>query len=428
MKRWLKIPLGYWFAGLAVLFAVVFALGAILIRRDVIQYRMPHTQAVSDPAFFSYAHALADPMPFEGNKIELLHNGDQIFPAMLSAIRGAKRSINFEAFLFYSGKVATEFEAALSERARSGIKVRILLDGLGSSVALDNHEVDRLKEAGCAFAYYHPTRAWRVDRLNQRTHRRILVVDGRIGFTGGVGFSDSWSGNAQSPKHWRDVQARIEGPVVTTLQAAFFQHWAQQTGEALQAEEDFPVQERKGSIRAQVVTSRAFSLAPLSWLQAAAFSSAEKSILITNAYCAPSPSQVEQLVAAVKRGVDVQLLLPGPHNDQPLTKAAGRSAYGDLLRGGVKIYEYQPTMIHSKTMVIDGILSLVGSSNFDARSAQINEELDLTVYDRTFGNEMEAVFNRDLKSSKVYRLEDFENRSVWERFTEWIVLPFHSQL
>jgi cardiolipin synthase len=428
MKRWFKFPIAYWLAGLVVLALVVFVLGAIFVRRDVVTYRMPHSLAVSNPAFFSYAHALADPMPFEGNKIELLHNGDEIFPAMLTAIRGAKRSINFEAFLFYSGKVATDFENALSERARAGVKVLILLDGVGSSVHLNNGEVERLKEAGCGFAYYHPTRAWRVDRLNQRTHRRILVVDGRIGFTGGVGFSDNWLGNADSPKHWRDDQVRIEGPVVTKLQAAFFQHWAQQTGEALKAAEDFPVQEKSGTTRAQVVTSRAFSLAPLAWLQAAAFSSAEKTIFITNAYCAPSDSQVEHLVDAVKRGVDVKLLLPGPHNDQPLTKAAGRTAYRDLLRGGVKIYEYQPTMIHSKTMVIDGILSLVGSSNFDARSAQINEELDLTVYDRDFGKQMEAVFERDLKSAKLYTLEDFERRSLWERFSEWIMMPFHSQM
>ncbi len=428
MKRWLRIPIFYWFAAVAVVALVAFLLGVMLVRRDVVQYRMPHSQAVSDPAFFSYAHALADPMPFEGNRIELLHNGDQIFPAMLTAIRGAKRSVNFEAFLMYSGKVATEFEQALSERARAGVKVRILLDGLGSSVELDNSEIERLKQAGCAFAYYHPTRALRVDRLNQRTHRRILVVDGRIGFTGGVGFADSWLGNADSPKHWRDVQVRIEGPVVTKLQAAFFQHWAQETGEALESQDDFPVQERKGSIRAQIVSSRAFSLAPLAWLQAAAFSSAEKSIFITNAYCAPIKSQVEHLVEAVKRGVDVQLLLPGPHNDQPLTKAAGRSAYGDLLRGGVKIYEYQPTMIHTKTMVIDGILSVIGSSNFDARSAQINEELDATIYNREFGTQMEEVFRRDLQSAKLYRLEDFEKRSLWERFSEWVMLPFHSQI
>ncbi len=220
----------------------------------------------------------------------------------------------------------------------------------------------------------------------------------------------------------------LRGRSQIKLQAEFFQHWAQQTVEALKAAEDFPVQEKSGSMRAQIVTSRAFSLAPLAWLQAAAFSSAEKSIFITNAYCAPSDSQVEHLVDAVKRGVEVKLLLPGPHNDQPLTKAAGRTAYRDLLRGGVKIYEYQPTMIHSKTMVIDGMLSLVGSSNFDARSAQINEELDLTVYDRAFGKEMEEVFERDLRSAKLYTLEDFARRSLWERFSEWIMMPFHSQM
>ncbi len=428
MKHWLRIPIGYWLAAVAVVVLTTILLGGILVRRDIVQYRMPHTQAVRDPAFFSYAHALADPMPFAGNKIELLHNGDQIFPAMLSAIRQAKRSVNFEAFLFYSGQVSAEFEQALSERARAGVKVRVLLDGVGSSLHLDNREVDRLKEAGCSFAYYHPTRAWRLDRLNQRTHRRILVVDGRIGFTGGVGFADWWKGNAASPKEWRDVQARIEGPVVTKLQAAFFQHWAQETGEALEPLENFPVPEKKGNLSAQIVSSRAFSLAPMAWLQAAAFSSAEKSIFITNAYCAPSDSQVEHLVEAVKRGVDVRLLLPGTHNDQPLTKAAGRTSYRKLLEGGVKIYEYQPTMIHSKTMVIDGLLSLIGSSNFDARSAQINEELDLTVYDASFGQQMETVFEGDLKSAKLYQLEDFEKRSWRERFSEWIVLPFHSQL
>ncbi|OAI41852.1 hypothetical protein AYO41_05150, partial [Verrucomicrobia bacterium SCGC AG-212-E04] len=384
--------------------------------------------AVSDPAFFSYAHALADPMPIEGNKIELLHNGDEIFPAMLAAIRGAKRSINFEAFLVYSGRVATQFEEALCERARAGVKVRVLLDGVGSSVRLNNREVDRLKAAGCAFAYYHPTRAWRVDRLNQRTHRRIMVVDGRIGFTGGVGFADPWLGNAGNPQQWREVHARVEGPVVTKLQTAFFQHWAQETGQALSGAEDFPVIGKMGTQRAQVVSSHAFSLAPLAWVQAVAFSSARKSIQITNAYCAPSASQVQQLVDAVKRGVDVRLLLPGTHNDQPLTKAAGRTAYGNLLKGGVKIFEYQPTMIHAKTIVVDGVFSVLGSSNFDARSAQINEELDLTVYDRDFGAEMEAVFARDLQQARAYSLEDFERRSLWERFSEWIVLPFHSQL
>ena len=160
----------------------------------------------------------------------------------------------------------------------------------------------------------------------------------------------------------------------------------------------------------------------------AVFSAAQKSIYITNAYCAPSSSQTRSLVAAVKRGVDVRVLLPGKHNDQPATKAAGRTAYGELLKGGVQIYEYNPTMIHSKTIVVDGIFSVLGSSNFDARSAQINEELDITVYDRAFGREMQEVFERDLLRSRRYTLEDFEKRSFWDRFVEWVMLPFHSQV
>jgi len=183
-----------------------------------------------------------------------------------------------------------------------------------------------------------------------------------------------------------------------------------------------------GNLRAQVVATHSFSVAPLSLVLAVAFSAARKSIYITNAYCAPSSSQTRSLVAAVKRGVDVRLLLPGKHNDQPATKAAGRTAYGELLKGGVKIYEYEPTMIHSKTMVVDGIFSILGSSNFDARSAQINEELDITVYDEGFGREMQAVFERDLQHSRAYTLDDFHKRSLWERFTEWVMLPFHSQI
>ncbi len=415
-------------ASLVVSLLVVVAFGIFFVRRDTVEYYLDHKFTAEDPEFFPSAHALADPLPITGNKIELLHNGKMIFPAMLEAIRSARESVNFEAFLFHSGEVATQFCDALSERARAGVRVRVLLDGLGSALALDQDDVDRLKEAGCSFAYYHPIASWRVDRVNRRTHRRVLVVDGRIGFTGGVGFADEWLGDADSPAHWREVHARLEGPIVGRLQAAFQAHWFNEVGETLSGSGEFPQLPPAGNVRAQVIASRSFSVAPLSLVQAVSFSAARKSIYITNAYCAPSSSQTRALVAAVQRGVDVRLLLPGKHNDQPVTKAAGRTAYGELLRGGVKIYEYQPTMIHSKTMVIDRVFSVLGSSNFDARSAQINEELDITVYDDTFGREMEDVFQRDLQRARQYTLEDFEKRSLWDRFTEWVVLPFHSQI
>ncbi|HEX8373118.1 MAG TPA: phospholipase D-like domain-containing protein [Chthoniobacterales bacterium] len=426
--RWLHIPLGVW----AIAFVVLVAGGAILssfvVRRQVAEYPMGHRFAVRDPAFISSAHSMADPLPCEGNKIELLNNGDEIFPAMLAAIRSAQKSINFEAFLYESGTVGTQFREALRERAKAGVKVRVLLDGVGSGSALKGEDVKAFRAGGCEFLYYHPTRSWRIDQLNRRTHRRVLVIDGRIGFTGGVGFADQWQGKADSKDHWRDVHARLEGPIVTRLQSAFQKHWIKSGGESLSGPEDYPVLERAGNLKAQMVASESFSFAPLAHVLSVAFSSAEKSIFITNAYCAPSDSEVRLLCEAVKRGVKVQLLLPGKHNDQPLTKAAGRTAYGELLEGGVEIFEYTPTMIHSKTLVIDGIFSIFGTSNFDARSSQINEEIDITVYDEAFAKMMEAAFVADVAKSKPYLLEDFKRRGPWERFSEWLMLPFHSQM
>ncbi|MGA7901388.1 MAG: phospholipase D-like domain-containing protein [Terrimicrobiaceae bacterium] len=427
-KTWFRKPAVIWLSAFATFLLGLLIFGILFIRREAVEYYLDYQFTVNDPEFFPSAHALSDPLPVNGNKIELLHNGKMIFPAMLNAIGGAQESVNFEAFLFHSGEVATKFRDALAERARGGVQVRVMLDGLGSGIALDNSYVEELKKAGCSFAYYHPTRSWRIDQMNRRTHRRVLVVDGRIGFTGGVGFSDEWQGDAESPGHWREVHARLEGPIVGKLQAAFQEHWFKEVGETLSGKGQFPELKPAGNLRAQVVASQSFSAAPLSLVQAVAFSAARDSIYITNAYCAPSGSQTRALVAAVKRGVDVRLLLPGKHNDQPATKAAGRTAYGELLKGGVKIYEFQPTMIHSKTMVIDGIFSILGSSNFDARSAQINEELDITVYDEVFGREMQAVFESDLQRSRPYTLEDFNKRSLWERFTEWVMLPFHSQI
>ncbi len=410
-------------ASLVVVLVAVAAFGIVFLKRAVVDYRSGHDFSIRDPAFFGSAHALADPPPLEGNAIQLLHNGDQIFPAMLEAIRGAKASVNFEAFLFNSDAVGHQFRDALCERARAGVRVRVLLDGIGSGSEFSDEDEKFFRQAGCTFAYYHPSRSWRVDKLNRRTHRRVLVIDGKLGFTGGVGFARHWAGNADSPEHWRDVHARLEGPIVAKLQGAFQQHWVRETGETISGAAEFPPLPPAGKLRTQLIASHSFSVSPISLVQAVAFASAEKTIFITNAYCAPSHNQVDLLVAAAARGVDVRVLVPGQHNDQPMTKSAGRGAYGDLLKGGVKMFEYEPTMLHAKTIVVDGMFSVFGSSNFDSRSAQINEELDITVYDEGFGAEMEAVFQRDLQKAKPYRLEDFKKRSVWERLSEWMVAP-----
>jgi cardiolipin synthase len=427
-NRWWKLAIGEWIALTLAFLAIVLIFCLFFIRRHTIPYNIEHSFGVGDSEFVGSALALSDPVLVSGNKIELLQNGDEFFPAMLEAIRSARRTVNFEAYIIYSDAVGWQFRDALIERAKSGIEVRILLDGIGSGWNLDNSDVHAMEKAGCKFAYYHPVHSWRVDRTNRRSHRRILVVDGKVAFTGAVGFAQNWSGHAQDPKHWRDVLARIEGPLVASLQAAFQEHWVKTFGEGLSGAGQFPPLAAAGDLKAQVVLSRSFSMAPIPLLQSVAFSAAEKRIWITNAYCTPTDDQVDLLVKAVKRHVDVKLLLPGKNDDQPLTKSAGRAAYGRMLKGGVKIFEFQPTMIHEKSMVIDGLFSLVGSSNLDARSSEINEELDVAVYGRNFGQTMEAVFEEDLRHSVEYTLQEFQNRSLWERTTEWLMLPFRSQL
>ncbi len=426
--RWWKLAIGEWIALTLAFLGIVLIFCLFFIRRHTLPYHIEHTFAVSDPEFVGSALALSDPALVPGNKIELLQNGDEYFPAMLAAIRSARKTVNFQAYIVYSDEIGRQFRDALIERAQVGIEVRVLLDGIGSGWNLSNSDVRMMKTAGCKFAYYHPVHSWRVDRTNRRSHRRILVVDGKVAFTGAVGFAKHWSGHAQDEKHWRDVQARIEGPLVARLQAAFQEHWVKTFGEALSGAGQFPALTEAGDFKAQVVLSRSFSMAPVPLLQAVAFSAAEKRIWITNAYCTPTDDQVDLLVKAVKRHVDVRLILPGKNDDQPLTKSAGRAAYGRMLEGGVKIFEYQPTMIHEKSMVIDGLFSLVGSSNLDARSSEINEELDIAVYDRNFGRTMESVFEKDLAQSEEYSLQEFQNRSLWERTTEWLMLPFRSQL
>jgi cardiolipin synthase len=424
----LELEVMEWTAILLAIVGLIAVFCIFFIRRQVIEYHLQHTYAVEDSAFFGSALALADPVPLSGNRLTLLQTGDQYFSAMLGAIRGAKRTINFEGYIFYSDAVGRAFRDALIERARAGVEVRILLDGIGSSLHLDNSDVRLLKQAGCKFTYYHPLLSWRIDRTNRRSHRRILVIDGRLAFTGGIGFAEQWSGHAQDPKHWHDVQVQVEGPLVSELQHAFEEHWIKSYGETLSGADQFPTLPPAGNIRGELIASHSFSMAPLPLAQAIAFAAATKRIWITNAYCTPSDDQVELLVQAVKRGVDVRFIVPGRHNDQPLTKSAGRSAYGHLLEGGVKIFEYQPTMIHTKAMVIDSLFTLIGSSNLDPRSSEINEELDLAIYDRGFAQEIEAMFQEDLSHSTEYTLEQFRKRSLWERFTEWVMLPFRSQL
>ena len=392
-------------------------------------YDLPHDFRVTDATFLP--SALPGPTMTSGNRIEILENGVQIFPPMLQAIAAAKKTVNFEAYIFWSGEVGSRFRDALAERAAHGVQVRVLLDAVGSLESkLKASDVEVMTKAGARVEFFHSKKPWDLWVLNHRNHRRVLVVDGVVGFTGGVGFADEWAGNADSPEHWRDTQVRVEGPAVRGLQRAFQENWSETTGEPLVGDEFFPALPPAGSLSAAVVLS-----SPLAAISAAArvyaisLAAAAKEIWIANSYFVPDEEATKLLVAAVKRGVDVRLIVPSDEqNDVPATKAAGRAGYGPLLEGGVKIFEYEPTMFHPKTMVVDGIFSTVGSANFDERSFHLNEEVNVFVYDEGFAAEMRERYERDLENCKPYTLEMWKARPLKKRFSEWIAGPFRSEL
>jgi cardiolipin synthase len=392
-------------------------------------YELPHGFTVNEPTFLP--SALPGPTMTAGNRLELLENGDAAFPAMLAAISSAQKSVNFEAYIFWSGEVGARFRDALAERAAHGVAVRVLLDAIGSAGRrLKASDVEAMRRAGCHVEFFHSTKPWTVWVFNHRNHRRVLVVDGTLGFTGGMGFADQWLGDADSPEHWRDTQVRVEGPAVRGLQRAFQENWSEVTGEALVGDEFFPALAQAGSSSAAVVPSSPLAaISGAGRVYAISLAAAAKEIWIANSYFLPDDAAIDLLVAGVKRGVDVRVIVPSDEqNDVPATKAAGRSNFGPLLEGGVKIYEYQPTMFHLKTMVVDGIFSTLGSANFDDRSFHLNEEINLFVYDAEFAGLMKERYRRDLLRCRPYTHAMWKERPLKKRVTEWLARPFRSEL
>jgi cardiolipin synthase len=393
------------------------------------RYELPHDFRVTDPTFLPSALPSSTLTP--GNKVDILENGVGIFPAMLDAIASAKQTVDFEAYIFWSGDVGSRFRDAFVERATHGVQVRVLLDAVGSTGRkLKSSDVEAMKAAGVRVEFFHSKKPWKLWALNHRTHRRVLVVDGRIGFTGGVGFADEWTGNAESPEHWRDTQVRLEGPAVRGLQRAFQENWSEVKREALVGDEFYPALSAAGTALAGVVaTSPLSAMSGARRVYAISLAAASKEIWIANSYFVPDDEAAQLMVDAVKRGVDVRVIVPSDqHNDVPATKAAGRTGYEPLLMGGVKIFEYEPTMFHPKTMVVDGIFSTVGSANFDDRSFHLNEEVNLIVYDAPFAARMRESYERDLQKCRPYTLEMFRSRPLTNRLHEWLVRPFRAVL
>ena len=389
-----------------------------------IKQEIPRLYAVADPQFQRSMGVLLGPQIVDGNKVEALLNGDQIFPAMLKAIRGAKKTINFETYIYWSEDIGREFAEALSERARAGVKVHLLIDWVGSA-KMDEEDLEQMRQAGVEVRQYHPLRWYNLGRINNRTHRKLLVVDGRVGFTGGVGIAGQWTGNAQDPDHWRDSHFRAEGPVVAQMQAVLIDNWTKTTGKVLHGDDYFPPQSQAGKARAQVFSSSpSGGSESMHLMYLLAITAAERSIQISASYFVPDEMTRNALIDAMKRGVRLQIILPGKYIDTETVRSSSRGMWGDLLQAGAEISEYQPTMYHCKVMIVDGLLVSVGSTNFDDRSFQMNDEANLNIYDADFARQQIAVFEQDLKKARRITYEQWLDRPLkekaWEKVASWL--------
>jgi cardiolipin synthase A/B len=394
-------------------------------------YVLPNL-AVSDPSFLPTLEAYTS-TALGGNIVDLLLNGDEIFPAALGAIRSARETITYAQYFYEEGAIGLEVAEALAERCRAGVRVHVLLDGFGTLLIPAEYR-DSMTRAGCEVSTFRPLSPLALltpfgfGKSNNRSHRRILVVDGRVGFTGGVGVSPKWLGNGRKKGHWRQTDVRMEGPVVASLQGAFVENWLEATGNVLGGEPYFPKPSRRGSVVAQVVRSSpgggSFSMYTMFLL---AMSSARRSIYITNPYFLPDDRMTRALTEAAERGVRVVLLLPG-EIDNNIVRQASRSQFGELLEAGIEIYEYQAGLLHAKTMTVDGMWATIGSTNLDTRSFVLNDEVNAVVYHNQVVGQLEKVFADDLMYSRKIDLEEWRNRNLKDHMLEVLSIPVRPQL
>jgi cardiolipin synthase len=388
---------------------------------------------LGEPSFFPTLSAYASAPVVGGNAVEILLNGENIFPAVLEAIRGAQRTITYAQYVYEEGPVARDIANALGERCRAGVGVNVLLDGVGA-LSIPSDYVAVMRRSGCHVAYSRPlgklSWLWPGRRsANNRNHRRILVVDGRLGFTGGSGVSRKWMGNGRVEHHWRDTDIRLTGPVVEYLQSAFAENWLEATGMVLGGEAYFPgVIEPAGDVYGQVVKSSPTGGSSAMYTTfLLALTSAKRSVRITNPYLVLDDRMREALIAARTRGVRVQVLVPGAI-DHNIVRQASRRQFGEMLTAGIEIYEYRAALLHAKTMVIDGVWSTVGSTNLDNRSFALNDELNVVIYGADVAGRLEQVFADDIAHARPVSYHDWQQRGLGARLLEVFALPVQDQL
>jgi len=415
-------------AGLVIGVILAVILANFVSSEKHVRHRIRGAYAIDDPQFPRSMSGLLGPPLVGGNRVKILLNGDEIFPAMLEAIRGARHTITFETFIYWKAKIGREMAEALAERARAGVRVHVLIDFVGSN-KMDPALLEMIRDAGAEIEKFHPLSWYHLSRFNNRTHRKLLIVDGRIGFTGGVGIADEWRGHAQDKDHWRDTHFRVEGPVVAQMQAAFMTNWIKTRSTVEHTEPYFPALKEAGSHFAQMFhSSPQEGSEDIRLMYLLSIAAARKRILLEQAYFVPDDLTVELLVEALKRGVRVEMILPGPLTDQKAVRRASRTRWGPLLAAGGRIYEFQPTNLHYKVMIVDGLWSSVGSTNFDNRSFRLNDEANLNIYDAGFAADLERIFEQDKAKSREISLEEWKHRPLRQKIRDRMMGLLRSQI
>jgi cardiolipin synthase len=389
----------------------------LMFAQDQVTLKVRSDAGASEPRHPAYIAGLVGSDLTYGNDYDVLTNGDQIFPPMLEAIQGAKRRISIETYIYESGIVADKFTAALEEAAHRGVRVNMVVDSVGGS-GMKKEDIQRLKNAGCRISEFNSPTWYSLEEVNYRTHRKILVVDGEIGFTGGVGFADHWLGHAQDKEHWRDTQIRMRGPIVRLLEAGFYENFIETAGEVTPELDDVPRELHQGGASMLIRSSPTGGSNDLKRLYLLAIASARHTVDITSPYFVIDESSDWAFRDAVARGVKVRILVEGDITDAMAVKYASRQAYDHLLALGIEIYEYQPTMMHTKTFVVDGIWSMFGSANFDNRSLELNDELNVAVSSAPLAARFLEDFDKDLRSSSRLDLQQWRRRSTLEKSRE----------
>ena len=373
-------------------------------------YGLESSQSVDSPEFLANVAGACGVPVVPGNRLCILNNGDEFYPAMLQAISGARKTVTMEAYIYWKGEIGLRFANAFAAKRQEGIEVKLLLDAMGSAT-IGKEILAILKNSGCDVVWFNPLRLRTLGHYNNRTHRKSLVVDGRIAFTGGAGIADHWKGNATDPQHWRDIQVSFEGPAALGLQTGFAQNWLNTTGELIAGDGYFPKCPKMGNIGIQTILSTPnYGSSPIRIMYYLSIVSARETIFISNPYFIPDDSAVEILIEAKKRGVDVKVMVAGIYNDMRVSRYSSIHLYGKLLKAGIEIYEYNRTMLHQKTMVVDGVWSTIGTTNFDNRSFALNEESNISVHDRDLAKQLEYIFFTDLQDCQQVHLQSWSRR------------------